>query len=546
MPRRDRVGRLLAPALLLSCLISPRARALEATLLGEPLRLDVTESAFLSWRGDPGNGDASSANYGETVSRLNLQGTFRQWLFAARLDSSAYFDAPIVGETLAQPFAPEGTKPRAVTAARLQNRFETHPWDPWKGIEKLSLAYQGRRIEATLGDFYAQFGRGLVLSVRKVDELGQDTTILGGKLTLREGPFTATALAGVTNPQNLDETTSRYTEDALDRLTALRSELRLFNKLSIAAQGLFGQPSKNASLAATQPDRYGRYGFSIDSPRPWPWLALYAEWARREDRLSDRENDGSALYGSATIFAGPWTLLAEGKRYDRYEPWRASTDPFRTLVYQQPPTLERVITQMSNNTEIAAGRLRLDRMLSPGRTLYASGEYGRVHPGSEDERDLFDVYSGALLRWGVGGHASPLVGYREERVRATGGLYERLIALEGSVAQPINDRWSLEAQWLVWRRTKEALPDWTEGQAYLSAKLAPHLVLVAGHEFTTTVVEAYNQHRFWNGSAQWNITPSTSLKLFVGGQRPGLKCISGLCRVFPAFNGARLEFVIRG
>jgi hypothetical protein len=44
---------------------------------------------------------------------------------------------------------------------------------------------------------------------------------------------------------------------------------------------------------------------------------------------------------------------------------------------------------------------------------------------------------------------------------------------------------------------------------------------------------------------QWNITPATSHRLWVGGTRGGHKCISGVCRDFPPFTGARLEAVVR-
>ncbi len=49
---------------------------------------------------------------------------------------------------------------------------------------KLWLTYTQPGIEATAGDFYAQLGRGLVFSVRKMDELAIDTTLRGGRLVL--------------------------------------------------------------------------------------------------------------------------------------------------------------------------------------------------------------------------------------------------------------------------------------------------------------------------------------------------------------------------
>src|SRR4030095_2991363 len=86
---------------------------------------------------------------------------------------------------------------------------------------------------------------------------------------------------------------------------------------------------------------------------------------------------------------------------------------------------------------------------------------------------------------------------------------------------------------------------WREGNAYVAIKWAPRFVLVGGYEFTTLFKEQQNKHNFFNVSFQWNITPATSLRVFYGGQRPRLKCISGVCRTFPAFEGGRLELVVR-
>lgn len=533
----------LGLGLVLGCLALP-AGAMEARLFGEPLRLDLTESLYLNAHLDPGNGDPSSAYYGEVISKLNVQAAWRAWLLSTRLDSSGYVSAPELGDRLGRANARDQV--RTVSSNDLRNRFQQHPWDPVRGVEKLSVSYQGRAVEATLGDFYANLGRGLVLSVRKVDELGIDTTIMGGKVTVRQGLFTGVALAGVTNTQNLDEATARYTPDALDRIGALRAQVRLFDKVSLGVHGMLGQPAKSTSVLATTPDRVGRVGLTLDAPRPTDWLALYGEYAHREDRVTDQTAAGNAFYAAATAFAGKTTWLLEAKSYDNYDVWHASNDPFASVVYLQPPTLERVTTQLSNNSDVTAARLRTDVTVGPGTVLFASAEYGRTVPSVVQKDALYDAYAGAQLRWNDGkSHGFPLVGYREEHAK-DGSLVERLVAFEGDVAQPLSDEWSLEAQGTVWLRHKEGIDDWREGQAYLALKNAPRFVFVAGYEFTTLTKEQLNQHHFLNGTAQWNITSSTSLRLFAGGQRPGLKCVSGLCRVFPAFNGVKLELVVRG
>ena len=50
---------------------------------------------------------------------------------------------------------------------------------------------------------------------------------------------------------------------------------------------------------------------------------------------------------------------------------------------------------------------------------------------------------------------------------------------------------------------------------------------------------------YFNGSVIYKFNASSNVKVFAGQQRGGLKCISGVCRIFPAFEGARLELTVR-
>jgi hypothetical protein len=106
-------------------------------------------------------------------------------------------------------------------------------------------------------------------------------------------------------------------------------------------------------------------------------------------------------------------------------------------------------------------------------------------------------------------------------------------------------------QGLLWVReepsyTNNVLKPWEEGDLYIGLKYSPILEASLGWEFTNELEFLDQQHNFLNGSVKWNITPSTSLNLFIGGQRGGLRCISGDCETFPPFQGARLTFVVRG
>ncbi len=73
-------------------------------------------------------------------------------------------------------------------------------------------------------------------------------------------------------------------------------------------------------------------------------------------------------------------------------------------------------------------------------------------------------------------------------------------------------------------------------------KVAPKWVFSQGIEYTTLIgFPTY----YFNGSILYRFTSESNLKIFFGQQRGGLKCVSGICKVFPAFSGARVELTLR-
>ena len=50
---------------------------------------------------------------------------------------------------------------------------------------------------------------------------------------------------------------------------------------------------------------------------------------------------------------------------------------------------------------------------------------------------------------------------------------------------------------------------------------------------------------FYRTRLEGTETTDTVIRTFVGQTRPALRCVSGVCRQFPAFEGAKLEVVVR-
>ena len=60
-----------------------------------------------------------------------------------------------------------------------------------------------------------------------------------------------------------------------------------------------------------------------------------------------------------------------------------------------------------------------------------------------------------------------------------------------------------------------------------------------------TTEPAQPKDYFPGGVLDFSPTPSSTIRLFAGASRGGLKCVSGVCRVFPPFEGVKLTATVR-
>jgi hypothetical protein len=85
---------------------------------------------------------------------------------------------------------------------------------------------------------------------------------------------------------------------------------------------------------------------------------------------------------------------------------------------------------------------------------------------------------------------------------------------------------------------------WFEGQHLTGVEWAPHLSTAFGIEYDTRPGPG-TPDTYFNGQVAWRFTSDTSVALFVGQRRGSLRCVGGVCRVFPPFEGARLDATLR-
>lgn len=633
---RRRTGALSVLALL--CFAS-RARAADVGEIdGAPVRLDVSETSTLKYHFDNRN-DASPADvnpdridddYGEWLNHFNVTGAWKRLQAGIRFDTATYFHRPDPAsfETLVRQRSADNA-----LALRYRNTYfaDTCFSRADNGVgtnciylpSKLYVTYASPGLEATVGDAYVALGRGLVLSIRKLDELGADTTVQGGKVVGRVGAFTLTGVVGLSNPVRIDEATgvvlrdpdpNRLTVDgtlpsidptqtwARDLIVGGRAEAK-FGTSSVGIQaadfhrladlGLTGDPTLQAKDITNA-------GASLAVPKVSSALPInaYLELAMqnrsafvRSDAPRLADTKGYAAYGSLSLTEGIVTTTLEGKHYRGYYPVRVNADPvrfwpFRAVQYMAPPTLE-LVTQDSlfDNSCTTGGRARVDVKATKSLLTYISAAYfanwgerdptectvgpgfgitktGAVEGGvakPNPKNDIWDGYVGFELR---SQHEASYVlltaGVRRDTESETGDSFYREGWVQGDFVKVLGGLWSLELN--TWQRNRFEVTgvreSWHEGETYLAFKYASKWAFITGYEYTTrrTLVKqgafltgeirgSPIQH-FVNFGAQFRFSDAIMLRTFVGQQRGALKCVSGICRQFPNFEGAKMELVI--
>jgi hypothetical protein len=521
-----------ATARLALLLLLPAAPALADG--ASPLPVDVTATTTAGVHTD---GDG----YGELFGRLNAATRMDAWQLALRLDTATFVSPP----------APAITDRYTLEKASLA-------WS-WQSLPAPGAA--AVRIEATAGDAYVSFGRGLALSLRKVDELGIDTTLRGANLSVHAGDLAATLALGYANINNVDEATGTSVDDPYDLIAGLQARLRLADRVNLGAYG--AAVAFRDALGLLPGERYAdrslQLGATLDAPRLTDHVGLYVEAMSQLLDTEPAPDDpvAFALYGAATAYLGQATLLFEGKAYGALTALRPNLDApaFDGVAYSSPPTVERVLQVLENpQRDIAGGRLRADWSVSPALLAYVNYGLFRDWQGYSDPDTLdirpgtiHDPYAGLEARWDQArSWAIASAGWR--LVAIAGGRIVRGDAhAELDVSHALDDRWSLTLHALHQEREKHESPildhAFREGTLDAGFRLRPWIAVSGGLDYTTEPTQP--RRGYPHANIAWDITPSSSLRLFVGSARGGLKCVSGVCRIYPPFEGVKLTATLR-
>jgi hypothetical protein len=627
---RDR-GLALGVAVGLCCVAAPSVALEPVDVFGTPVAFDVTESSTLLYNFDNRdtrpNQVATRANddWGLLYDRINVLANGGAWQIGLRLDNAWFYRSPNATQigldlvnsrpvTVGAEAPPVYFRQKVDEAGvELSNRYIN-----WLYPAKYYAAYSTPNLELALGDGYVQFGRGLVLSLRKLDELASDTTLRGARATARvkSGSLAlrATVLAGTLNPLRIDPASGRYL--GVDSSVTPGFVSVLEAGMPRAVQTDFAPNTGNCATFATcsyAPDQifggqielsHGSAKFAVqgsllerstplgsDVVRNASQMATgsasleladlgghggaYVELAVQDltpaDRTTAKLSPGEALYLSLNVLEGPLSLLFEGKHYRRFFPLLANISPLRarefsTLAASAPPTTEAFFLDTefeSFNTCVSGGRIRSDLSLSNVASVYAWAGYYESYAESaandtcsvsRDTRNrILDSATGFELHSrDRHSKADVSVGSRfddTDRALPTDSgdthVFYREIYTRHELAIALGGPLSVELQgWHRRRHQTVGGPDapWSEGDELVGVDYAPHWSTALGFSYDTNPGVPLT---YVNGQLGYRMTTDSSLSLFVGQRRGALRCVGGVCRVFPPFEGAALDLTLR-
>jgi len=487
---------------------------------GFPATFSGDTALIVEWRIDNKNGDNTDDNFGDAILRSNLRLDAGDTRMGLRVDGEAF-----VGE-------PAGVDRRtALRAERLFLELDRH------------LGENNQvRLSATLGDFYAQFGNGLVLSLRAIDQLGVDIAARGARVDvhLLDDRLTLTALAGVTNPVNIEIQRLRHTEDPNDRLGGARAAYTA-GDVTVGFHGV-GMREHDAFFEAQRRTTFS-YGGTVDAY--WAGTSFSFEVDRQQREIGSQQNSGWAAYGTSTTPLGRVTLMTEFKHYKGFEPLQGSLTTFQEgrYTYALPPTTERIDQEILDNTDITGGRLRADVITSEVDNNSAFANLG-LYQNRRFNQWFAHAFGGMDRRWDGGGALLISGGYRREWMVDSGDLTRAIAHGELDLILPAREGLAFH---LIAQHQSHVIElagqrsFFHRGNSSLEVDWKTKWVALVGFDWNTEDKRPNVRRFFAFAVLRYRASDKLILQFLGGSQRGGIRCIAGACRDFPPFAGVRLD-----
>ncbi len=566
------------------------SHAASAWAQDEPATVNIrgTETFIGEYVGD--NGEANEGAYGDDDqfwifrNLLYLQAGNRDFDSGLRLDATLFHSPPARIDPGS--FVPGGT---GYTTLDYDNDFR---------LERIFGTVHLGNLHLTAGDFYVNFGRGIALSMIKLDDIGVDNALRGARIEYHvPRSIKAILVGGVVNASNVDPLTRAIQrEDPLDRIAGARVQWELLDALSLGVHGVLMAPRFERESAVADDRRYVDRSTSVSlmtagatfEAHLGGWhLYLEGNAQSHDDYRPVGEEDiddetGVAAFGEVSYDLPPWNLKAEGIFYRKWlmeGPYRGSApgraDLATPLTYHHMVTLEPMWMIIKSFGNVYGGKLTGDLYLDESDThIKLSSSLlrylgGLLPTGQWDDHPPTNVVHPAVeVRQTLGTRkilVSAQGGFRYEWTKEpdfqgedTGSLWH----VQGDVTVPLGGPHSLEVKGEL-RRHELVVTEGPSEQYWVTSTGLGYdrsglFGLSAVHEFSDQTGGSRAQigslelplprrHYVWFLASVHPPRPLDGLtfRLLGGSQRGGIKCAGGICRTYPDAVGVKAEAVYR-
>jgi hypothetical protein len=474
--------------------------------------VSVVDTLTAEFRRNNGNERGDDDDFSVFVNRLNLSSHADSVSLSLRLDTTIFADAP-------------------TDAYEDDVRIE-------RGNVELTFG------DATLvgGDFYRQLGRGILLSLRKVDEVGLDLALRGAEAKYAPEHHSLAVFAGVVNPANLDTVSLFTVEDPGDLLAGASYELSAIDGLTAGIHGLYAQPSERL---LDDLDYTVSGGATAELIEIFEGMSIYGELDLQNRSLAGASELGSAAYLTADFLVGDLTLLLEAiKLTDFEQKGSRNTAIGSRFDYNIPPTLERIDQEVLSSRDVTGARLRVEYSFFDAALIAHANGMLRINDAGQPAEILqIHAYAGGEFRFDE--RLSKLAlssGFRSEQMRGT--EIKSMIHIEGELVKSLVQNLALHLQSVNELRTLQER-HYARGSTVLGLEWAGYGGLAFELGYDTQNPSEEVRKTFFAGILSADFSDVLRARLTAGTQRGGLKCVAGVCREFPAFSGVRSEIVLR-
>ncbi len=491
-------------------------------VLSEDVGMQITHTTRVDVRTDNQNNDPVDDYYAALIDRLNLKLSYGQTRVDFRLDGNGFYFIP----------DHQPTNGRNVYRSTI-------------AAERFQISHRFQKAQLDIGDIYQQVGRGFALSLRKFDEAGVDMAIRGARYRYDASKVKINFFGGRLNPVNIDPIGQRWVRNPWDWIAGTEWNLKLQSTADLGFYGVLIKPEE--SLDGIHQDNNLNFGITLNVPRLTSWLSLYTEHASQLRYETGVTFLGSANYLALTISPGAFAWIVESMLLRDWQVQGSTNSALGTrFILNQAPTLARIDQEIPSIRDVAGVRSKLSYTWAGHDlnlyqdTLFRRNEYHR--DGGKQE---IHAYAGFRKGYQHGASRFELqLGYRDERFIGSGQFFRTIAHFDIDWVHMLSNQVALHVTSNTqFRRFQNSAPLFGQTLAGLDRHGWGGVTMELGYD--TQALAPGIRRVYLAGIFFAELSRNFTLKGTIGSQRGGLKCVAGVCRIFPSFSGAQVILISR-